>query len=227
MVEIRKYHLPPTELIPNSPRPLLHYKSAIPAKPGSTHRDAVGVYDTFTQNGWRVAWIFRYGQTQLSHFHSRAHECMAVLSGSATIRFGAGDTSADLQENTYGDAFEESGVEVTAEAGDVFVIPAGVAHKSYNTKPEASFTLLTPGDGHGIEAEDPRKALGDIELSGFTMLGAYNGGDWDFVTGGGNYERAWAVPKPEFDPVFGGMEEGLERLWPGGGSKSEGGLYAK
>ena len=125
MVEIRKYHLQPTELIPNSPRPLLHYKNAIPPKPGGAHRDAVSVYDTFTQNGWRVAWIFRYGQTQLSHYHSRAHECMAVLSGTATIRFGAADTSADLQENTYGDAFEKSGVEVTAEAGDVFVIPAG------------------------------------------------------------------------------------------------------
>lgn len=227
MVEIRKYHIPPTGLIPNSPRPLLHYKNAIPAKPGSTHRDAVTVYDAFTRNGWRVTWAFRYGPTQRAHFHSRAHECMAVLSGSATIRFGAGDTSTDLQESTYGGAFEGGGVELEAEAGDVFVIPAGVAHKSFGTKPQGELTLLTPGDGHSIEAEDPRKAVGEIELSGFTMLGAYNGGDWDFVTSGGEYEKTWAVPKPEFDPVFGGNEDGLVGLWPGGGSVAEGGLYAK
>src|SRR5690606_2222723 len=159
------------------------------------------------RNGWRVEWIFRYGPTQLSHFHSPAHECMAVLSGSATIRFGAGDTSPDLQDNTWGNRFESSGVEVKAEAGDVFVVPAGVAHKTSDAAPDASFALRTPGDGHGIMAEDPRTALADIELSGFTMLGAYSGGDWDFVTRGGDYERAWAVPKPELDPVFGRSEE--------------------
>lgn len=227
MVEIRKYHLQPTPLIPNSPRPLLHYKNAIPAKPGSAHCDAASVYDAFAGNGWRVSWVFRYGPTQRSHFHSRAHECMAVLSGSATIRFGAGDTSTDMQASTHGDAHEEGGVELQAEAGDVFVIPAGVAHKSFDAKPEGTLTLLTPGDGHTIEAEDPRKAVGEIELSGFTMLGAYNGGDWDFVTSGGRYEEAWAVPKPELDPVFGAKEEGLSKLWPGGASKAEGGLYAR
>ena len=226
MVEVRKYHLPPTELIPNSPRPLLHYKNVIAPNSGSTHRDAVAVHDTFAGNGWKVSWIFRYGPTQLSHFHSRAHECMAVLSGTATIRFGAGDTSRDLQANTFGEAHEQ-GVEVTAEAGDVFVIPAGVAHKTFNAKPDASLKLLTPGDGHSIGAEDPRAALGAIELSGFTMLGAYKGGDWDFVTSGGDYEGSWSVPKPELDPVFGSGEEGLRTLWPGGSSKTEGGLHAK
>ncbi|KAJ5462760.1 Cupin 1 [Penicillium sp. IBT 31633x] len=169
----------------------------------------------FTQNEWKVNWIFRYGQTQLSHYHSKAHECMAVLSGTARIRFGVADTSEDLFENTHGSSWENGGVELEAEAGDVFIIPAGVAHKTYDTKPEAEFKLLSPGTGHGIEAEDPKKALCELELSGYTMMGAYNGGDWDFVMSGGNFEKVWAVPKPKYDPVFGDLEQGITRTWRG------------
>lgn len=169
----------------------------------------------FDKNGWRVSWIFRYGPTQLSHYHSQAHECMAVLSGTATIRFGVGDTSEDLEENTHGSAWEKGGIELEAEAGDVFIIPAGVAHKTYNTRPEDEFALLTPGKGHGIEAPDPKKALAGIELSGYTMMGAYNGGDWDFVKSGGDYEKVWSVPKPKYDPVFGKSGQGLSKEWRG------------
>ncbi|KAK7739621.1 hypothetical protein SLS62_011239 [Diatrype stigma] len=197
MVEVRKYHLSPTDRIPNSPRPLLHYKDVLArgaATGPAAHCDPAEVWDLFQANGWRVEWIFRYGPTQLSHYHSRAHECMAVLSGTATIRFGVADTSDDLAENTYGGAREDGGIEVEAEAGDVFVIPAGVAHKTYNTRPENEFKLLTPGKGHGIEAADARQALADVELSGYTMMGAYSGGDWDFVESGGNFEQVWAIP---------------------------------
>ena len=181
MVEVRKYHLLPTELVPNSPRPLLHYKAIFPKKPNSSHCDPIEVWNAFNNNEWEVSWIFRYGPTQLSHYHSKAHECMAVLSGTATIRFGVADTSEDLDESTDGSAWEDGGVALNAEAGDVFVIPAGVAHKTYNTKPNAKFKLLTPGTGHGIEAQDVKEALVEIELTGYTMLGAYCGGDWDFV----------------------------------------------
>ena len=215
MVEVRKYHLFPTELVPNSPRPVLHYKSIFPLKPNTTHCDPVHIGTTFTANKWEVSWTFRYGPTQLSHYHSRAHECMAVLSGTATIRFGVADTSEDLDQNTNGSAWEDGGVELEAEAGDVFVIPSGVAHKTYNTKPDAEFQLLTPGTGHGIEAQDVEKTLAGIELTGFTMLGAYCGGDWDFVKSGGDYEKVWSVPKPKYDPVLGTSDEGLSKLWVG------------
>lgn len=215
MVEVRQYHLFPTDLIPNSPRPLLHYKDAFSKRYDSSHVNPADVWDMFSKHEWDIQWIFRYGETQRSHYHSKAHECMAVLSGTATIRFGVADTSSDMDENTYGAAWETGGVEVAAEAGDIFVIPAGVAHKTYNTKPEAEFALLSPGNGHGIEADDPKKALSDIKLDGFTMMGAYNGGEWDFVMTGGNFEKAWAVPKPKYDPVFGASEQGLCRTWRG------------
>ncbi|KAH7141755.1 hypothetical protein EDB81DRAFT_843285 [Dactylonectria macrodidyma] len=217
MTELRQYHLFPTELIPNSPRPLLHYKNVLKKSPNSSSRDPVEVWRMFDKNEWKVSWIFRYRSTQYSHYHSKAHECMAVLSGTARIRFGVADTSDDLEESTDGSAYENGGVELEAEAGDIFIIPAGVAHKTYDTKPEAEFKLLTPGFGHGIEVEreNMEKVLAGIQLDGFTMMGAYNGGEWDFIQSGGDFEKVWSVPKPKYDPVFGDAEQGLVRSWRG------------
>lgn len=216
MVQVKTYHLSPTERIPNSPRPLIHYKNAL-ARKQDGKCDPVEAWDMFQANGWKVAWITRYAHTQLSHFHSQAHECMAVLSGTSTIRFGVADTTDDLEANTYGSSWEEGGLELDAEAGDVFVIPSGVAHKTYNTRPRTEFKFLTPGRGHLIAPtlEESRKAVAGIELTGFTMMGAYNNGDWDFITSGGDYEKVWSVPKPQYDPVLGDSQQGLCGLWSG------------
>lgn len=216
MVHVTKYYLPPTALVPNSPQPLLHYTGlqAITPEGGK----ATDYFDLFEKNGWEVQWIFRYGPTQRSHYHSGIHECMAILSGTATIRFGVADTSLDMDENTFGPAKEDGGIEIQAKAGDVFLLPAGTAHKTYMTSPEAGFTLLTPGDAHRIDSSDARAAVKNVELSGFTMLGAYpkDSGVWDSMKGGedvGNYEKVWSVSKPARDPVLGKSEEGLCGLW--------------
>lgn len=148
---------------------------------------------------------------------------MVVLSGSATIQFGAADQEDKAEDS--GSATnneqekEEEGIIVQAHAGDVFIIPSGVAHKTFNAEPRLPFALLTPGDGHNVpSADDLRQAIADIPLSGFTMMGAYpnEGGEWDFCTGGGHvggYEKVWAVVKPERDPVLGQDEEGLVGRW--------------
>ncbi|EXJ85698.1 hypothetical protein A1O1_06066 [Capronia coronata CBS 617.96] len=214
MVEVYEYHLRPTALVPNSPQPLLFYKGLM----SEAHRAPAKIHDLFDKNEWETQWIFRYGPTQESHYHSSIHECMAVLSGSATIRFGVADTDNDLERSTWGGAKEDGGVEIEAQAGDVFVIPAGVAHKTYNTSPGAPFSLLTPGTGRGIHADNVKEALEKIQLSGYTMMGAYpkNCGDWDFSVGGddvGNFERSWTVPKPEKDPFLGSAPEGLCGEW--------------
>lgn len=174
----------------------------------------------FSANGWDTQWIYRYGPTQTSHYHSKAHECMAVLSGSATIRFGVGDLDDDLEASTYGDKREEGGLELQANTGDVFVLPAGVSHKTFNTVPSSSFQLLTPGDGHSLATDDPSAAsdaLSKVELSGFTMIGAYpQGSKWDFCSGGENsqdMQAVWSTPKPEKDPALGSSREGLVGLW--------------
>jgi len=207
------YYLKPTERIPNSHFPLLHYRNVLNQ---SSQIDAGRVYDLFTDNGWKVNWIFRYGPTQRSHYHSSAHECMAVLTGNATIRFGVADTDPDLQKNTHGSAWEKGGTELQASAGDVFVIPAGVAHKTYDTTP-AEFALLTPGTGKGIEGADKKRALSEIELNGFTMLGAYpETSRWDFVEENMNrseWRVTWSTAKPDRDPVLGKASEGLSGLW--------------
>lgn len=216
MVEVKKYHLPPTALIPNSPYPLLHYPGFLLEQVSSQDDVLPRIHDIFVSNGWQTQWIFRYGQTQEAHYHTQTHECMAVLSGTATIRFGVADTDPDLELSTHGPAKEDGGVELEARAGDVFIIPAGVAHKTHDTTP-GTFALLTPGKGRGIDAENPREALAKIDLSGFTMLGAYPvNGRWDYATGGenaGEYGKVWEVPRPERDPVMGTVEEGLCGLW--------------
>ena len=231
MADVMTYRLPPTALMPNSPFPLLHYKRFLAQDDQSASPNAIAAQanDLLNSNGWQTHWIYRYGPTQRAHYHSRSHECMIVLCGSATIRFGVADTdddSDDLEASTHGDAREDGGIEVQAGAGDVFVLPAGLAHKTFDTVPEAEFALVTPGKGHGVEVAD--EVVGDpgqvkripegLRLDGFCMLGAYPivGGDWDFAKGGqdvGAYEKVWAVEKPARDPVLGESSEGTVGVW--------------
>ena len=213
MVTVKSYQLPPTKLIPNSKFPLLHYQNLLSAD----ELDVEKLHDRFAEQGWETQWIFRYGPTQTAHYHSQAHEYMIVLTGHATIRFGTADFGDDMEANTHGDAKEQGGVTLEAKVGDAFLIPAGVSHKTFDTTEGSTFKLLTPGEGHGIPGDDPRKVLAGIELSGFTMLGAYpEGGVWDFAVGGeneGNYERVWDVPRPPSDPFLGQSQEGLCGQW--------------
>ncbi|KAI4092485.1 MAG: hypothetical protein L6R37_007562, partial [Teloschistes peruensis] len=141
---------------------------------------------------------------------------MIVLSGSATVRFGVADDEAVQTTESSGKA-GIGGIEIQAEAGDAFLVPAGVAHKTFDTRPQPStLALLTPGDGHGVDCLDPLDALARIELEGFCMLGAYPAGaaEWDFVVGGedvgkGGYEKVWGVPVPGMDPILGERREGM------------------
>jgi uncharacterized protein YjlB len=134
---------------------------------------------------------------------------MVVLTGTARIRFGV----ADISDGDNQTGKEEGGVEVDASPGDVFILPAGTAHKTFNAVPESSLKLLTPGDGHEVDLE----SLKAVELEGFTMMGAYpEGSEWDFAVGGeskGAYQEVWSVPKPQMDPVLGDQAGGLCGLW--------------
>lgn len=220
MVATKAYHLPPTALIPNSPNALIHYPGLLSDESKqSPNQAATRAYDLFTSNSWEPQWIFRYGSNQRSHYHSGTHECMAVLSGSATIRFGVADLLDSEDQDIEQAKKEPGGVEVHAEAGDVFVIPAGVSHKTFDTLPKTEFALLTPGNGRGIDAEDKRRALGEIQFDGFTMIGAYptEGGQWDFAVGEQVAEehppKSWQVPNPSRDPVLGTAKEGICGTW--------------
>lgn len=195
------YQLRPTELTPNSDYPLLHYRGLVDVDQLTTSAAS----KLFEDNDWETQWIFRYGPTQRAHYHSKTHETMVVLNGQARIRFGAADLTSGEDPN---EKHEDGGVELDAATGDVFVIPAGVSHKTFNTPAGSTSELLTPGDGHGIHHAD----LDQIDLSGYMMLGAYPRGssEWDFCVGG---EGKVEAPKPAKDPVLGDSPDGLLGVW--------------
>ncbi|KAF2107015.1 hypothetical protein BDV96DRAFT_589984 [Lophiotrema nucula] len=212
-VEAKTYTIPPTQLIPNSPYQLIHYPRLLHTLVSSPSFNPTAIFDLFASNGWQSQWIARYGRTQKSHYHSTAHEAMVVISGEgATIRFGVADENADPLAEP-----EAPGLLLEAQLGDVFILPAGVAHKTHDPRPDAeSLKFMAPKDvKNGRSAREYFEAQ---EVKGeFMMMGAYpEGNEWDFMVGGeheGRFEEVWNVEKPGSDPVLGASEEGICGLW--------------
>lgn len=223
MVEVRTYNIKPTALMPNSPYVLIHYPGLLRSEIENPNFNPSALYDLYARNGWESQWVAQYGPTQLSHYHSQAHECMTVISGEgATIRFGVADTSEDEEEHTHGSGYEDGGVWVQASKGDVFILPAGVAHKTYDPKPTPpGLTFHQCKDENGVVIRDPEKArkfFEGIEITEhFMMMGSYPvGNDWDFKIGGehkGQEQQVWSVPVPPRDPVLGTSSQGMCGLW--------------
>lgn len=143
--------------IPNSPFPVLVYR-AVPLE----GKDNAAAFEAlFAANGWPPQW--RAGIFDYHHYHSTAHEVLGVASGHARIILGG-----------------ESGQELTVEAGDVLVLPAGTGHCR-------------------IEESDD-----------FVVVGAYPRGQEDYdiqranaATHDASVTRIAQVPMPEADPVTG------------------------
>jgi hypothetical protein len=96
-------HLFPDDgVFPNSRLPVLIYRGVL-ATP-----DAAAFEQMFEANGWSSAW--RNGLYSVHHYHGTAHEVLGIYDGRVTARLGGG-----------------RGTSVTLVAGDVVVIPAGVA----------------------------------------------------------------------------------------------------
>ena len=93
--------------MPNNPRlPLIVYRGALETG-GDTAASCVAL---FARNGWTGAW--KNGVYSHHHYHSSAHEVLGIAAGRVRVRLGG-----------------EGGQTVELRAGDVVVIPAGVAHK--------------------------------------------------------------------------------------------------
>lgn len=153
---------------PNSRLPLVLYVDAV------LEPSAEEIERLFGSNGWPPAWrasVFTY-----HHYHSRSHECLGVAKGRARLQFGG----------PGGQAFD-------VKAGDVVIIPAGVAHQR-------------------IEAS-----------ADFLVVGCYPPGqqNWDILKGvagerpGADVNIA-ALPLPRTDPVEGPGGALLE-LWKDAG----------
>ncbi|HZE04476.1 MAG TPA: cupin domain-containing protein, partial [Solirubrobacteraceae bacterium] len=102
--------------IPNSRLPVLVYRDVDAAAGPASAEQA------FAANGWLGAW--RNGIFSFHHFHSTAHEVLAIVSGSVRVTLGG----------PQGTTFE-------ASRGDVLVLPAGTGHRNEG----ASGDLLVVG----------------------------------------------------------------------------------
>lgn len=144
-VQVSHHHIPAWRSTPNTSiqnKPLLIYRSVF--KPGVSASE-ISAHLKHTDV---VVPQWQYTMYRQSHFHSTAHEVLSVVSGRARLCFGGEDNP--------------SRVEPVVEAGDVMIVPAGVAHR-----------LL----------EDQSDTRG----AGFEMVGAYpKGKDWDMCYGTGD-----------------------------------------
>lgn len=107
--DVELHTLTDTGIFPNSEAfPLLIYRQALnPDAPDLVEQ----VRNLFAGNHWGRPWV--NGVYDFHHYHSTAHEALAVCGGQAEIRFGG-----------------EQGITETVSVGDVIIIPAGVAHKN-------------------------------------------------------------------------------------------------
>ena len=153
-------------MFPNSALPLLLYRQAFTAEA----EDLASVIEQrFAENDWTNSW--RNGVYSFAHYHSTTHEALGVYCGSAILRLGG-----------------EHGKNVAVHAGDVIVIPTGVAHRK----------------------------MGSSE--NFGVVGAYpDGREWDLLRGRpGERPQAdqniAALPIPDNDPIY-GPDGPLLQIW--------------
>lgn len=149
--------------IPNSPLPLLVYRNAVSPHPAAIER-------LFAANHWPPAW--RDGVYPFHHFHSTAHEVLGIARGEVSVLFGG-----------------PSGELLTVKAGDVVVVPAGVAHCNQHQSPDLLIVGAYPDNGPGPDLCRGRPE--DHDAAKIAVAG---------------------VPKPLADPVE-GADGALRRLW--------------
>lgn len=134
--------------IPNNRLPLLIYHAA--RDPQATTPETMEAL--LTAGGWPPQWrstVFTY-----HHFHSTAHEVLAIASGSAELMLGG-----------------PSGEQMKATAGDVIVIPAGVGHKRVSSS--GDFLVVggyPPGQAWDLLKGEPgERPLADANIAKVPM----------------------------------------------------------
>lgn len=161
------YKFPDDGIYPNNVLPLLFYRSPLGT---ATEELATRFEDRFASNDWTNSW--RGVVYEFAHYHSTTHEVLAVSRGYATLELGG----------------PVNGSPIRLMAGDVIVIPAGVAHQQ----------ILASDD--------------------FEVVGAYPGGrEWDVLKGHARERpaadnRIAALPIPSTDPLY-GIDGPLPVIW--------------
>ncbi|WP_353981271.1 cupin domain-containing protein [Salinicola endophyticus] len=149
--------------MPNSALPLLIYRQVISAA------SAEASEALFARHGWVPEW--RYGLYPFDHFHSTAHEALGVFRGQAVARLGG-----------------PQGERFPLAAGDVLILPAGVAHACVSADDDFCMVgAYPPGQRWAVERGDPAQ---------FAAACA----------------RVAAVPLPPADPVGGELLAHWQRV---------------
>ncbi|HET7410277.1 MAG TPA: cupin domain-containing protein [Paracoccaceae bacterium] len=97
--------LAPNGRMPNNALPVVLIRGAFD---GSVEDEQV--YALYRSNGWQGCWTWTV--YDFHHYHSTAHEALAVARGNAVLMLGG-----------------EGGREVAVGAGDLIVLPAGTGHR--------------------------------------------------------------------------------------------------
>jgi uncharacterized protein YjlB len=129
-IHVETHLLSPSEAIPNHPTlPLMVYRKALS---DTSRGNADQVERLIQKNRWTGTW--QNGVFPFHHFHSNAHEVLAVCSGRAQVHFGGPDGPA-----------------VQVESGDVAILPPGTGHKRIDATGDF---LLVGGYPEGQEDYD-------------------------------------------------------------------------
>lgn len=134
--------------IPNSRLPLVFWRNRLPKEA----RGGAAATALYRGNGWQGTWV--YTVFPYWHFHTRGHEVLACVSGSARIGFGG-----------------DHGIKVDVQVGDVCMIPAGVGHRKFDASsnfliaggypPGQEGNIVRPGD---LDEERIRGEVAAVKL---------------------------------------------------------------
>lgn len=103
--QVETLEFAPGACVPNSPLPVMLVRGALDAPV-----DDREVHALYRANGWGGTWTWTV--YDFHHYHSTAHEALAVATGEATLMLGGPE-----------------GREVSLRAGDLVVLPAGTGHR--------------------------------------------------------------------------------------------------
>ncbi|UVI30078.1 cupin domain-containing protein [Paenibacillus spongiae] len=151
---VQIYYFEDDGVMPNNRHlPVILYLGAMKEDTAQTER-------RFNRNNWRNSWT--NGVFDFHHYHSNAHEVLGVTRGSAALQLGG-----------------VQGTEVSVQAGDVVVLPAGTAHKKLSASADFQVVGAYPdGMNYNLRKEAPEDRLKSLD-------------------------EIPHVPLPEMDPVYG------------------------